>query len=355
LLRVEARTTLGALTLDVALAAPGGRCLALVGPSGAGKSTVLAIAAGLRRPARGLVTCGDAVWLDTARGIDVAPERRRCGVVFQDHALFAHLDARANVAYGVRGAGGRRERLRRAEALLERFGLTARARARPRELSGGERQRVALARALACDPAVLLLDEPLSSLDARTRARAARELGEVLRDVALPSVLVTHDFGEAAALAAQVAVIDAGRIVQQGAPGELAAAPASAFVADLTGAVVLTGVARAGSGGLTLVALDGGGEVLSTDRADGLVAASVFPWEIELEPPGAAHAGSARNRLEAEVVSVTPVGGRVRIGLQAGQPLVAEVTQTSVERLGLRPGAHVAATWKAAATRLVGR
>ena len=355
MLRVEARTTLGDLALDVALEAPGGRCVALVGPSGAGKSTVLTIAAGLRRPAAGRVTCGEAVWLDVARGIDLAPERRRCGVVFQDHALFEHLDARGNVAYGVRGAGGRRERLRRAEALLDRFGLLARARARPRELSGGERQRVALARALASEPSVLLLDEPLSALDARTRARAARELDGVLRDAALPSVLVTHDFGEAAALAQQVAVIDAGRIVQQGAPGELAAAPASAFVADLTGAVVLTGTARAGagSGGLTLVALDGGGELSSTDRADGPVAASVFPWEIELEPPGVAHAGSARNRVEASVVSVTPVGGRVRIGLQAGQPLVAEVTQVSVEQLGLRPGARVAATWKAAATRLV--
>jgi molybdate transport system ATP-binding protein len=353
LLRVDARTRLGDFALDVALEAGGGG-LALVGPSGAGKSSVLAIVAGLLRPAHGRVACDERTWLDTGRGIDVAPERRRCGVVFSDHALFAHLDARGNVAYGVRGAP-RRERLRRAEALLERLGLAARARARPHELSGGERQRVALARALACDPAALLLDEPLSALDPRTRARASRELSAVLRDAALPCVLVTHDFAEAAALAERIAVIDGGRIVQEGTPGELAAAPASAFVADLTGAVVLTGTARAAPGGLTLVALDGGGELVSTDRAEGPVAASVFPWEIELEPPGTAHPGSARNRLEAEVVSVAALGGRVRIGLAAGQPLVAEVTQASVQRLGLRPGVRVAAAWKAAATRLVAR
>ena len=352
MLRVEASTRLSDFTLEVALEAPAGRCLALAGPSGAGKSTVLRIVAGLLRPDRGRVSCGGETWLDRERGIDLAPERRGCGYVFQDYALFEHLTAWQNVAYGLRHLP-RRERRREAEALLERFGLGDRAGARPRTLSGGERQRVAVARALALRPRALLLDEPLSALDARTRASAGRELAAVLRAAEVPALLVTHDFAEAAALGDRVAVIDAGRVVQHGAPEELAATPASAFVADFAGAVVLHGTARAGSDGLTVVELDGGGRLSSTDAADGRVAASVYPWEIVIEPLDAPRTGSARNRLVAEIVSVTSVGGRVRLGLSAGQPLIAEVSEAAVGALDLRPGARVAATWKAAATRLV--
>jgi molybdate transport system ATP-binding protein len=352
LLHLEAQTRLGDLQLDIAVGAQPGECLALAGPSGAGKSTVLRIVAGLLRPDHGLVGCGDRVWLDTARGINVAPEVRRCGYVFQDYALFGHLNAWQNVAYGLHHLP-RAERRRRAEALLERFGLLPRAQARPGTLSGGERQRVAVARALAREPSALLLDEPLSALDARTRAGAARELASVLRDAQVPAILVTHDFSEAAALGDRVAVVDGGRVVQQGTPGVLAATPASAFVADFTGAVVLTGIARPSGQGLTVVDLDGGGEVTSTDAAEGPVAASIYPWEIVIEPLAAPHSGSARNRLAAEVVSMTTVGGRVRLGLAAGQPLVAEISEAAVGELGLRPGVRIAASWKAVATRLI--
>jgi molybdate transport system ATP-binding protein len=352
LLEVEAQTRLGGFELDVALSAPAGACLALAGPSGAGKSTVLRIVAGLLRPARGVVRCDGEVWLDTARRVDVPPERRRCGYVFQDYALFEHLTAWQNVAYPLRRLP-RAQRRRRAEGLLERFGMLNHAGARPATLSGGERQRVAVARALALEPRALLLDEPLAALDARTRASAGRELAHVLREASAPTILVTHDFAEAALLGDAVAVIDRGQVVQRGTAGELAAAPASAFVADFTGAVVLTGVARAGAGGLTIVDLDGGGQLTSTDPAAGPVAASVYPWDIVIEPVDAPHAGSARNRLTAQVVSVTSVGGRVRLGLLAAQPLVAEVSDAAVSELGLRPGRTVAAAWKATATRLV--
>ncbi len=126
----------------------------------------------------------------------------------------------------------------------------------------------------------------------------------------------------------------------------------SAFVADFTGAVVLSGVARPGPERLTLVDLDGGGEIASADHATGPVAASVFPWEIALEPPGEAGSGSPRNRLAVEVASVTALGSRVRVGLDGPQPLAAEVTAASVRTLGLAPGRTVVATWNAAATRL---
>ena len=352
MLRVEAKTRLGALELDVALEVAAGTCLALAGPSGAGKTSVLRIVAGLVRPERGRVLAGGETWLDTEGGIDVAPEARRCGYVFQEYALFPHLSAWQNVAYPLRGMS-RADKRERALALLRRFGLEALAEARPRTLSGGERQRVAVARALARSPGVLLLDEPLSALDARTRAGAARELSAVLREVEVPSLLVTHDFTEAAQLGDRVGVIDGGRVVQEGSPSELAAEPRSAFVADFTGAIVLTGVAGAGSDGLTRVALDGGGEASSTDAAEGPVAVSVYPWEITIESLEEAAHGSARNRLAAEVVSVTTVGNRVRVGLAASQPLAAEITEASARALELRAGTSVIASWKAAATRLL--
>jgi molybdate transport system ATP-binding protein len=352
-LRVDVRTPVGELVLNVELAVGSGECLALAGPSGAGKTTVLRIAAGLLRPERGRVVCGEEVWLDTERRINLTPERRRCGYLFQDYALFPHLSALENIAFPLRGMT-RAERRRRATELLERFGVARLGNARPRTLSGGERQRVALARALARRPLTLLLDEPLSALDARTRASAARELSAVLRVVEVPTLLVTHDFSEAAQLGDRVAIIDRGRVIQEGTPTELATHPRSAFVADFTGAVVLTGIARSGESGLTVVELDDGGTVVSTDRASGAVAVSVYPWEIEVEPNGAEHGGSARNRLPAEVVSMTTLGNRVRLGLAAGQQLAAEITLASAERLDLRPGTRVTASWKAAATRLVG-
>jgi len=347
-LRVELTTARAGLSLALEVGA--GECVALAGPSGAGKTTVLQTVAGLFRPERGVVACGPSIWLDTASDVCVAPERRRCGYVFQDYALFPHLSAWRNVAYGIYA----RDRRKRAYAYLERFGIDGRrAEARPANLSGGERQRVALARALARDPEVLLLDEPLSALDARTRASATHELLAVLHELRIPSLLVTHDFAEAAQFGDRVGVLDEGALVQLGPPAELSARPASAFVADFTGAVVLTGIASATADGLTVVALDGGGSIVSTDTAEGPVGASLYPWEIVLEAGSAP--SSAQNHLAVEVVSITEIGGRARVALLAGQPLVAEVTVTSVAALGLAPGARVTATWKAAATRLTPR
>jgi molybdate transport system ATP-binding protein len=262
------------------------------------------------------------------------------------------MSAERNVAYALRDVP-RTERRSRALDLLERFGVRHLASRRPGSLSGGERQRVALARALARRPWALLLDEPLAALDARTRALSARELGRLLRNADVPALLVTHDFEEAALLGDEVGVIDAGRVVQRGTAAELAARPASAFVADLTGAVVLTGSARRVEGGLTLVELDGGGTVTSVDPGEGRVAASVYPWEIALEPPGGRPAGSPRNVLSAEVLSLTEIGARVRVGLEGRQPLVAEITSASARQLGLERGSAVTCVWKAAATRIV--
>jgi len=352
MLRAAAEAQLGDFRLDVAFDVAAGECLALAGPSGSGKTSVLRVAAGLVRPDHGRVACGERTWLDTEHGIDLPPEERRCGYVFQDYALFPHLTAWQNVAYGLRGLH-RRERRDRAHALLERFDIAHRADSRPRTLSGGERQRVAIARALAVEPDALLLDEPLAALDTRTRAAAGRELAAVLHAAGVPALLVTHDFQEAALLGDRVGVMDGGRIVQTGSAAELAAAPASVFVADFTGAIVLTGVAERSPDGLTLVRLDGGGDVTSPEPATGPVAVTVYPWDISLAPLRTADPGSARNHLDVDVLSVTAVGGRVRVGLAAPQPLTAELTDPAVRALALEPGSRVVATWKATATRLL--
>jgi molybdopterin-binding protein len=317
----------------------GRETLALVGPSGAGKSSVLRAIAGLLTPDRGRISVGPATWLDTERAIDLPPERRSVGLVFQEYALFPHLDVRRNVAFGGRG---------RVDELLERFRIAHLAAARPQSLSGGERQRVALARALARDPSVLLLDEPLAALDAHTRGVVRGELAELLAELRLPTVLVTHDFEDAAALADRVGVLVDGRVLQLGAAAELLAAPADAFVASFTGANLLPGVARPGREGLTEVVLDAGGSAWSTDTAAGRVGLAVYPWEVALARTDSAD--SAVNHVRGEVRSLVALGNRVRVRVG---PLTAEITAASAERLGLAEGEPVVASFKATATRLV--
>ena len=208
-LDVRARDRLRELELDVELRLDGNGCAAIVGPSGAGKSTVLRIIAGLRRPDPGRVVLGEEVWLDSGRGIDLRPEERACGFMFQDYALFPHLSAWRNVAFGM--PGPRRERRRRALEQLRRFGVESLADARPASLSGGERQRVALARALMSAPDVLLLDEPLAAVDVERRRRILPYLLRVRDDLGVPVIYVSHDRGEVDQLADRIIVLDAGR------------------------------------------------------------------------------------------------------------------------------------------------
>ncbi len=331
---------LRAFDLELTLAV-GDETLALVGPSGAGKSTFLRAVAGLERPHRGRVALDGEAWLDTERDVDLPPERRSVGLVFQEYALFPHLSVRRNVAFG--GASPTE-----VDELLERFGIAQLAAARPDAISGGERQRVALARALARRPRVLLLDEPLSALDAHTRGAVRAELRELLAGLGLPVVLVTHDFEDAATLADRVGVLVGGSLLQLGTPAELVAAPVDPFVARFTGANLVRGTSTGPSGGLTEVVLDVGGTMWSTDAVRGRVAIAVHPWEISLSRT--APDDSAVNHLRAPIASITSLGNRARVAVG---PLVAEVTATSVERLGLREGDVVVASFKATAARLV--
>jgi molybdenum ABC transporter ATP-binding protein len=316
------------LTLDV------GATVALVGPSGAGKTSVLRAVAGLARPARGRIGVDGDVWFDAGR-VDVPPDRRRVGLVFQEYALFPHLTVRQNVEFGGKRLAGE---------LLERFRISHLAAQRPGKLSGGERQRVALARALAREPQVLLLDEPLSALDAHTKTAVRAELQELLHGLELPVLLVTHDFEDAAALAEQVSVLVEGKLRQSGSPAELVAQPADGFVASFTGANLLHGHAD----GTTRVRLADGTVVAVAEPAAGEVVLAVYPWDVTIgvEPPH----DSALNVVAGPIRTISELGNRVRVTIG---PVSAEITAESLRRLGLRTGQTAFAAFKATGTRVV--
>jgi len=337
-LHLDLAQPLRSFRLELALEV-GPEAVALAGPSGAGKTTILRAVAGLVTPARGRIALDGETWLDTERGVSLRPEERSVGFVFQDYALFPHLTVAQNVGFAAQA---------RVPELLERFRIDHLAKARPGELSGGERQRVALARALAREPRVLLLDEPTAALDAHTRAAVRLELRDLLHEIGLPTLLVTHDFEDAAALAARVGVLVEGRIVQLGSPTDLVDAPADAFVASFTGGNLIPGLASRRERGLTEVALETGGFLYSTDELEGRVGVVVHPWEISVARK--APADSALNHVRAPILALTPAGNRVRV--RVGH-LTAEVTAASAERLGLRQGDVVVASFKATATRLV--
>jgi molybdate transport system ATP-binding protein len=234
-LRASLTARVGRVALDVRLdTSPG--TLAIVGPNGAGKSTLLSLLLGVLPVERGRIEVGDELLLDTATSVEVPPEHRRMGYVPQDYALFPHLTVRGNIEFALASASPREDRAtrtRRTDAVLRELGLEAYAGRWPRTLSGGEQQRVALARALSIGPRALLLDEPLAALDVHSRREVRSFLGDTLRELGLPTVVVTHDLWDARLLGQRIAVLEAGRVTQCGTWEELKARPASRFVEEL--------------------------------------------------------------------------------------------------------------------------
>jgi molybdate transport system ATP-binding protein len=331
----------GPVTVDVALEVADGEVLAVLGPSGAGKSTLLRVLAGLLPPDGGRVAVDGRTWDDVTAGVHLPAHRRPLGMVFQDHLLFPHLSVRENVAFGPRTRGVPRAAARAAaDGWIERVGLAGLGDRRPGQLSGGQAQRAALARALVGDPALLLLDEPLSALDARTRLAVRAELRRHLADFAGSTVLVTHDPVDAMALADRVLVVEDGAVVQAGTPADVARHPRTDYVARLVGLSLLPGTAD----GLT-VRLDGGGVVAVAEPARGPVLVAVRPESVALYP--SRPEGSPRNAWPARVAGATPHGSTVRCELDGEVPLVADVTATAFAELGLAPGSPVWAVVKA--------
>jgi molybdate transport system ATP-binding protein len=332
-------------TLDLSLKIEAGEVVALLGPNGAGKSTAVRALAGLLRLTSGRIMIGDQVAADPALGIHRAPYQRPIGVVFQDYLLFPHLSVLDNVAFGPQVQGWRKPEARRRAAMwLDRVGLSDLAKAKPLAISGGQAQRVALARALASEPGLLLLDEPLSALDAKTHLLVRTEVRRHLADFAGATLLVTHNPVDAAVLADRLVVIEQGRVVQQGLPREVARRPRTDYVARLVGLNLL-----AGRGEGHRVLLSTGGSVELAESASGQVYVAFRPAAVSLfvhRPDG-----SPRNLWAGRIATLEPHGEGVRV--EIGQvpdrhsSILAEITPSAVVDLDLHPGSEVWAAVKA--------
>jgi molybdate transport system ATP-binding protein len=333
-----------------------GAVTVLFGPSGAGKTTILRCLAGLLRPDRGTIRLQDETWFDSAQAIDLPPQKRRVGLLFQDYALFPHLNVAANVAYGLAGLDAA-DRARRVAETLAMLRLDGFAERRPEQLSGGERQRVALARALAPQPRVLLLDEPLSALDAPTRESVRTDLRRLLTGLRRPTLLVTHDRIDALALGDRIAVISEGRLRQVGAIEDVFSRPADLGVARAVGVETVLharvvdrpseGLVTVQVGPAVLTAVDPGG-------IEGAVFACIRAEDVVLER-GPIGQVSARNRLPGTVTAVTPEGPLVRVRLDCGFPLSALVTRQACRDLGIVEGEDLTAFVKTPSVHLIAR
>jgi molybdate transport system ATP-binding protein len=341
MLEADVSLRLGALDLDVRLAAADGETVAVLGPNGAGKTTLLRALAGLVALDRGRVVIDGTTVEDPLAGVYVEPEFRSVGIVFQDYLLFPHLSARENIAFGLRARGmPRSEARRRADEWLARVGLADHANDKPGALSGGQAQRVALARALAPEPQLLLLDEPLAALDVGIRTELRRELRSMLDGFSGARILVTHELLDAVALADRIVVLERGQVAQAGPIAEVAERPRSRYVADLVGINLLHGHADGHE-----VSLDSGGTVVVADPAHGDVYVAVHPHAVALhrhQPEG-----SPRNVWLGRVRATDLLGDRMRVHVSGVVPLVAEVTPAAAAELDLHDGVEVWASVKA--------
>lgn len=328
MLHFAASTIRGSFRLDVEFEAARDEIVAVVGRNGAGKTTLLRSLAGLEG-AQGFHQVGAETWMDTGSGIFLTPEQRRVGYVPQGGLLFPNLNVLENVAFGLE-----KQDRREARRWLERLDLSGLADSRPHRLSGGQRQLVAFARAQARRPALLLLDEPLASVDVANRAAVRRVIRRELRESPGYRVFVTHDPLEAAALADRVVVLDGGRVVQTGSIDELSSRPRSPYVAELVGMNFFSGEARDGS-----IALAGGAMLVSAAVPDGPALATVHPRAVSLYD--AKPSGSPRNVWLGTIRSIEPSLQQVRIEVAGPIRVVAEVTRSGAESFSEGDGVWV--------------
>jgi molybdate transport system ATP-binding protein len=335
---------LGGFRLDVRIRVGPGEVVALLGPNGAGKTTALRALAGLRPLSAGYIRLAGRDLDRPDRRLWTPTERRSIGVVFQDYLLFPHLTALDNVAFGPRRHGVPRRAAREEAAhWLARVGLADYARRKPRHLSGGQAQRVALARALAVRPDLLLLDEPLAALDARTRLDTRGELKRHLTDHPGATLLVTHDPLDALVLADRLIIVEHGQVVQEGDAAAITARPRTDYVARLVGLNLYRGTAIGHqvrvANGLTLSAVD---------PLDGDAFVAFRPSAVALHPHEPD--GSPRNTWPATVSGIQRHGDNLRVQLDGPIVVAADVTPAAAAQLDLAPGQRVWAAVKAAET-----
>ena len=335
---------------ELSLAVASGESVALLGPSGCGKTTTLNMIAGFLDPDAGHIR------IDGRLVGGVPPYRRNIGMVFQHYALFPHLTVADNLAFGLRMRKAEKPEIaRRVGGALDLVHLGGLERRYPRELSGGQQQRVALARALVVEPAVLLLDEPLSNLDAKLRQAMREEIVELQQRLGITTIFVTHDQEEALAIARRIAVMDAGRVEQIGTPEAIYGHPRTEFVARFIGeANLLPGEVVGSEPGGLRVRVDMGALILAPAEAGfkpgDRVLVMIRPEKVHIGP---ARAGASGNRIEAAVKSVSFLGAVTRCHLTAG---VQELIVTTGEPANLpTAGRRAVLEWGVEDCRLLAR
>lgn len=341
-LEIDGRVARGTFRLDVAATVTPGEVLGVLGPNGAGKTTLLRTLSGLETLSSGSLRLGRLMLDDVATHTFLPPEHRPVGLVFQNYRLFPHLDVLDNVAFAPRSRGATRRQSRAvADAWLERFGLRALSSRRPDQISGGQAQRVALARALAGEPRLLLFDEPLAALDARSRPDVRTQLRQHLEHFAGPVLMVTHDPLEAMVMADRLLVLEHGVVVQEGSAADVARRPTTDYVARLVGLNLYAGTLALAT---STVALDQGGSLVvtaagvSTDLDRVLV--GLRPSAITIHT-GHPEQASPRNVWPGTITGLELLVDRVRVQVDGAPPALVDVTPAAVAELQLRPGQGV--------------
>ena len=356
--RVQSESAGKDFELDLAVSLPPGITI-LFGPSGAGKTTLLDCIAGLVRPDAGRIATPQKILFDSALGVNISPQLRRVGYVFQDLALFPHLTVQGNVEYGLSRLGSE-QRKRRSAAILESFRIAHLSSRRPGQISGGERQRVALARALVIDPSILLLDEPLAGLDAATKSKIVDDLRAWNQEHGVPIVYVTHSREEVFALGERVIVLENGRLIAQGTPHQVMSAPRLETVAQLAGFENIFD-ARVSAvheeRGTMVCQLSGSKVEIETPlvRADvgsalrvGIRAGDIL---LASQPPVGL---SARNIIPGRVISLAQRDVIVVAKVNCGVEMEVHLTLAARDSLQLQPGSEVWLVVKTHSCHLMG-
>jgi molybdopterin-binding protein len=332
---------------DVTLEIQDNEYFVILGPTGAGKSILLETIAGIYRPDTGRII------LDNRDITHSPPRERNIGMVYQDYTLFPFLTVAENIGFGLKTKKLEKEEIKRKVGELEELlGISHLAHRYPATLSGGEQQKVAIARAIAMEPPILLLDEPLSALDSRTRDYLREELKRVKREFGITMIHVTHDQTEALLLADRIVVLMHGRLMQVGTPKEIFNKPLTEELADFVGIEnILYGIVSSNEDGLATIKSDTGDTIFAVAKyRDGAVKAFLRPENIILSESQKG-CGSARNVLNGEIVELQDIGALTRVKLETG--LVALITKQSRESLELHIGQKVYATFKATSVHVV--